>query len=100
MTNASPDLGDASHYEIRVMGHLDDRWSAWFDGLTVVSLPGGVTVIDCPSLDQAALHGLLRRVRDAGLRLISVARLDPHGPIDPAAVPDEPPAPPTKGATR
>jgi hypothetical protein len=42
-----------------------------------------VTVIDCPSIDQAALHGLLRRVRDAGLRLLSVTRLDPLDPLDP-----------------
>lgn len=82
MTNASPDLGDDSHYEIRVKGHLDDRWSAWFEGLALASLPNGVTVIDCPSIDQAALHGLLRQVRDAGLRLISVTRLDPREPHD------------------
>ena len=69
MTNARPDLGDDSHYEIRIKGHLDDRWSAWFDGLALTGLPGGMTVIDCPSIDQAALHGLLRQVRDAGLRL-------------------------------
>jgi hypothetical protein len=88
MTNARPDLGDDSHYEIRVKGHLDDRWSAWFEGLALTGLPGGVTVIDCPSIDQAALHGLLRRVRDAGLRLVSVTRLDPHEPIAPAPLPD------------
>ena len=88
MTNARPDLGDDSHYEIRIKGHLDDHWSAWFEGLALTGLPGGVTVIDCPSIDQAALHGLLRQVRDAGLRLISVTRLDSHEPIDPAPVPD------------
>jgi hypothetical protein len=88
MTNARPDLGDDSHYEIRIKGHLDDRWSAWFEGLALASLPGGVTVIDCPSIDQAALHGLLRQVRDAGLRLVSVTRLDPHEPIAPAPLPD------------
>ena len=88
MTNARPDLGDDSHYEIRIKGHLDDRWSAWFEGLALTSLPEGVTVIDCPSIDQAALHGLLRRIRDAGLQLISVTRVGPHTPIDPALVPD------------
>ena len=86
MTNSHPDLGDDSHYEIRIQGRLDDRWSAWFEGLSLTALPGGVTVIDCPSIDQAALHGLLRQIRDAGLGLISVARLDP--PVDPAARPD------------
>lgn len=82
MTNDRLGLGDDSHYEVRVKGHLDDRWSRWFEGLALVSLPGGVTVIDCPSMDQAALHGLLHQVRDAGLQLISVTRLDPHEPID------------------
>jgi hypothetical protein len=72
MTSTTPDHGDAARYEIRIQGHLDDRWSAWFDGLAVVSLPGGVTVIDCPSLDQAALHGLLRRIGDLGLTLLSI----------------------------
>jgi hypothetical protein len=88
MTNDRPDLGDDSHYEIRIKGQLDDRWSAWFEGLALASLPGGVTVIDCPSMDQAALHGLLRQVRDAGLGLISVTRLDPREPIEPAFGPD------------
>lgn len=88
MTNAHPDNGDASHYEIRIRGRLDARWSAWFEGLTLTSIPGGVTVIDCPSIDQAGLHGLLRQVRDAGLGLISVIRLDPHEPIQPAPAPD------------
>jgi hypothetical protein len=82
MTNDHPDLGDDSHYEIRVKGHLDDRWSAWFEGLALTGLSEGVTAIDCPSTDQAALHGLLRQVRDAGLQLISVTRLDRHEPID------------------
>jgi hypothetical protein len=77
MTTGRPDPGDSSHYEIRIQGSLDDRWSAWFDGMSISSDQGGATVIDCPSIDQAALHGLLRQVRDAGLRLISVTRIDP-----------------------
>lgn len=78
MTNTHPSPGDDRHYEIRIRGHLDDRWSAWFDGLAMAAHPDGVTVIDCPSIDQAALHGLLRQVRDAGLELVSVTRIDPH----------------------
>jgi hypothetical protein len=78
MTNTSPDLGDASTYEIRIHGHLDDRWSAWFEGLHIAGQPDGSTVITALAFDQAALHGLLRQVRDAGLRLISVTRIDPH----------------------
>jgi hypothetical protein len=77
MTNSNPDPGDTSSYEIRIHGRLDDRWSAWFDGLRVTGGPDGTTVIEAAAMDQAALHGLLRRVRDAGLRLISVTRVDP-----------------------
>jgi hypothetical protein len=77
MTNNHPDPGDANSYEIRVQGHLDDRWSAWFDGLGITGQPDGTTVIGAPALDQAALHGLLRLIRDAGIRLISVTRVDP-----------------------
>jgi hypothetical protein len=65
-----------SRYEIRVKGILDERWSAWFEGLQVSS-DGGETVISGPVADQAALHGLLTKVRDLGLFLISVRRLDP-----------------------
>jgi hypothetical protein len=77
MTNTPPNPDDAGHYRIRIAGRLDSRWSAWFDGLDLSGLPDGTTVIDAPALDQAALHGLLRQVRDAGLRLVSVTRVDP-----------------------
>jgi len=63
-------------YEIRVEGALGQRWSPWFDGLQITSEPGGVTVIGGPVADQAALHGLLIKVRDLGLPLISLHRLD------------------------
>jgi hypothetical protein len=65
-----------ARYEIRVEGVLDGRWSAWFEGLQVSS-DGEETVIAGPVADQAALHGLLTKVRDLGLSLISVRRLDP-----------------------
>jgi hypothetical protein len=68
---------DADRYRICVGGHLDDRWSAWFDGLALARLRDGTTVIETRSIDQAALHGLLGRIRDAGLRLISVTGSDP-----------------------
>jgi hypothetical protein len=64
-------------YEIRVEGVLDDRWSAWFDGMEVTPQPGGVTLVAGPVTDQAALHGLLAKVRDLGLPLIAVRRVDP-----------------------
>jgi hypothetical protein len=76
MTNSSP-AGDTDRYRITVRGRLDHRWSAWFDGLVLGRQPDGTTVIETEAVDQAALHGLLRQVRDAGLGLISVTPLDP-----------------------
>jgi hypothetical protein len=64
-------------YEIRLKGHLDDRWAAWFGGLTLSALDNGETLLTGPVLDQAALHGLLRKVRDLGMPLLSVTRLRP-----------------------
>jgi hypothetical protein len=68
----------AVRYEIRVEGILDEQWSAWFDGMQIESEPNGVTVIVGPVTDQAALHGLLARVRDLCLPLVSVRRLGPE----------------------
>jgi len=65
-----------SRYEIRVKGILDGRWTAWFEDLQVTS-DGDETVICGPVADQAALHGVLTKVRDLGLFLISVRHLDP-----------------------
>lgn len=59
-------------YEIRLQGHLDARWSAWFDGLDLTTESDGTTVISGPVADQAALHGLLQKVRDTGLPLLSI----------------------------
>ena len=64
-------------YEIRVRGVLDRHWSAWFEGLELRGESGGVTVLAGPVVDQAALHGLLAKVRDLGLELLLVRRLDP-----------------------
>jgi len=65
------------HYQIRVNGVLDSRWSAWFDGLQVIGDERGQTTITGPVADQAALHGLLAKVRDLGLELLEVRRTDP-----------------------
>ena len=70
-------LGDTGGYEIRTQGHIDERWSDWFEGMTLAYEPDGTTVIHCPALDQAALHGLLAKVRDLGLPLISVTPVPP-----------------------
>ena len=65
------------HYEIRVNGVLGSGWSAWFDGLQVTSDDCGHTIIAGPITDQAALHGLLAKIRDLGLDLLEVRRTDP-----------------------
>jgi hypothetical protein len=67
---------EAGRYEIRVKGHLASRWAAWFDGMSLTNESDGTTSIRGPVTDQAALHGLLQRLRDTGLPLISVAQLD------------------------
>ena len=79
-------VDEAGRYEIRLQGHLDGRWAEWFDGLGLTNHKDGTTVIHGFVLDQAALHGLLRKVRDVGLPLISVTRVEP----------DQAPAAPTK----
>lgn len=66
---------NTSHYEIRVEGPLGERWSAWFAGLTVSREADGATLICGELADQAALHGVLARIRDLNLVLISVIRL-------------------------
>ena len=65
-------MSETETYEIRVQGHLDDRWSAWFDGLALVHGDDGSTLIRGEVADQAALHGLIQKVRDLGLTLLSV----------------------------
>ena len=68
---------EAEGYEIRVRGHLASRWADWFDGMSLTNESDGTTSIRGPVTDQAALHGLLQRLRDTGLPLISVTQLDP-----------------------
>ena len=66
----------AQVYEIRIGGHLDARWATWFDGMTLTPDEDGTTVVRGVLADQAALHGVLQRLRDAGLALISVTQID------------------------
>ncbi|MDP2791484.1 MAG: hypothetical protein Q8O15_06955 [Rectinemataceae bacterium] len=61
-------------YEIRIEGLLGDEWADWFGGLTLVRKDGGVTLLICSAVDQAALFGILRKVRDLGMPLLSVSR--------------------------
>jgi hypothetical protein len=72
---SSGDDHGPGRYEIRLTGRLDRRWATWFDGMAV-AYADGVTVISGEVVDQSALHGLLHRVRDLGLPLVSVVRLD------------------------
>ena len=66
-------------YQVRLTGQLDARWADWFEGLTI-TLDGGDTLITGPVGDQAALHGLLKRVRDLGMPLVSVGPVEPGPP--------------------
>ena len=66
-------------YEIRIKGHLDDKWAGRFEGLTISLEDNGDTLLTGPVIDQAALHGLLKKVRDLGMPLVSVSPLE-HGP--------------------
>jgi len=64
-------------YQIRIKGHLDSRWKDWFENMNITVEDNGDMLITGPVVDQAALHGLVKKVRDLGLPLISVNRLDP-----------------------
>jgi hypothetical protein len=80
MSGRTPSRGtrlEAGRYEIRLKGHLDGRWAAWFDGLSLSRESDGTTIIAGPINDQAALHGLLQKVRDVGLPLVSVICVEP-----------------------
>jgi len=66
-------------YEIRIDGHLDERWADWFGGLTFTHESDGTTKLHGPLTDQAALHGLLNGIRDLGVPVISVQRVSPGG---------------------
>jgi hypothetical protein len=77
-THTSSDTDrEVGQYEVRLKGHLEPRWAAWFDGLSLTQQSDGTTVIRSSGIDQAALHGLLSKVRDLGLPLIAVTQVDP-----------------------
>ena len=67
-------------YQIRIEGHLDQQWEDWFEGLTITLEEDGDTLLTGPVIDQAALHGLLKKVRDLGLPLLSVNPVEPWPP--------------------
>jgi hypothetical protein len=76
MSNKLKPTSSPAIYQIRLKGHLDSQWADWFEGLTVTLEENGDTLITGPVIDQAALHGLLKKIRDLGIPLISVNRVD------------------------
>ncbi len=84
MLNKLIPIGDPSQpmvYQIRIKGHLGCQWTDWFEGLTITLEANGDTLLTGPVRDQSALYGLLRQVRDLGMPLLSVNRVQP-GPAD------------------
>jgi len=73
-----PDPGHLMVYQIRIKGHLDSQWADWFESLTITLEENGETLLTCSVIDQSALYGLLRKVRDLGMPLISVIRIEPE----------------------
>ncbi len=76
--NLETDSNQPMVYQIRIKGHLGHQWKDWFDGLTISLEDNGDTLLTGPVIDQAALHGLLKKVRDLGMPLISVNRDEFH----------------------
>ena len=75
MTNeqrAEPDVDRPMLYQIRIKGHLGQQWVSWFDGLTITLADDGNTLLSGPIVDQSALHGILKKIRDLGMPLLSV----------------------------
>jgi len=75
--NQNTDPNQPMIYQIRIGGHLGPQWTEWFEGLTPTLEENGDTLLTGPVVDQAALHGLLRKVRDLGMPLLSVTRIEP-----------------------
>ena len=71
------DPGQSKVYQIRLKGHLSRQWADWFEGMTITLEDNGDTLLTGPVIDQAALHGLLKKVRDLGMPLVSVGPVEP-----------------------
>ena len=82
-THALPEYYDGSGlYQIRIKGHLESRWTDRFEGMTITLEENGETLLSGPVADQAALHGLLKKVRDLGMPLVSVSPVEPDSLSD------------------
>jgi hypothetical protein len=75
--NVTPDPDQPMVYQIRITGHLGRTWTDWFEGLAITLQDNGDTLLTGPVVDQAALHGVLKKVRDLGMPLVSVTRVRP-----------------------
>jgi len=84
-----PDFDEPLAYQIRLKGHLGSDWAEWFGGLSVTLEGDGTTLLISPAIDQAALHGLLKKVRDLGLTLISINPIEPDRPEAAAVDPNQ-----------
>ena len=78
--NPKTDPSQPVVYQIRIKGQLDSQWTDWFGGLTITLEEGGDTLLTGPVVDQAMLHGLLKKVRDLGMPLVSVSPVEPGPP--------------------
>jgi hypothetical protein len=78
--NLKTDPGQPIVYQIRIRGHLSDQWTNWFEGLTITLEEDGDTLLTGPVVDQAALFGLLKKVRDLGMPLVSIHCVEPGKP--------------------
>ena len=76
--SSTEDHDQPERYEIRLKGYLDERWADWFEGLTITREDNGDTLLTGPVADQAALHGLLKKVRDLGMPLVSVSPVESY----------------------
>jgi hypothetical protein len=76
--NFETETGQLLVYQVRIKGHLGAQWQDWFGGLAISLDGNGETLLTGPVVDQAALHGLLKKVRDLGMPLVSVVRVEPH----------------------
>ncbi len=73
---APPDSVQPMVYQIRLKGHLDSQWADWFEDLTITLEADGDTLLTGPVIDQAALHGLLKKIRDLGMPLVSIIQVE------------------------